>query len=348
MSAEETVTQNAPNTVQDQVEASVDAAVHASAEQSNTPAQQADDFRVFVGRLSTSTKKSEIRSLFETVGTVRKVTIPFRRVRRGTRLVPSGIAFVTFNNQEDVDKAIETLNGKTLDDREIVVQKARPVQEQPIKDRKKSKNKNGEEPETSTSVENAESAKGSSDENEANTATAPSSNEANGVDKKQNEIKGKGGSGKNKAKPLPPNSIYVSGLSVTLTNEGLKEMFDAYNPTRARIAVRSLPPYIIRRIKLRGEQRRGRGFGFVSFANAEDQSRAIEEMNGKQVGDLTLVVKSAVFREDKQNDENEKNENEPIEASESAPTNVSDSTEPKASEVDSEEKSGVTASAITA
>lgn len=67
----------------------------------------------------------------------RKVTIPFRRVRRGTRLVPSGIAFVTFNNQEDVDKAIETLNGKTLDDREIVVQKARPVQEQPIKDRKK-------------------------------------------------------------------------------------------------------------------------------------------------------------------------------------------------------------------
>lgn len=147
---------------------------------------------------------------------------------------------------------------------------------------------------------------------------------------------------------MPPNSIYVSGLSVTLTNEGLKEMFDAYNPTRARIAVRSLPPYIIRRIKLRGEQRRGRGFGFVSFANAEDQSRAIEEMNGKQVGDLTLVVKSAVFREDKQNDENEKNENEPIEASESAPTNVSDSTEPKASEVDSEEKSGVTASAITA
>ncbi|EPY49568.1 single-stranded telomeric binding protein Tgc1 [Schizosaccharomyces cryophilus OY26] len=306
MSAEGTVVDNTTSVIQEQVEKSVNTAASAAeSPEESTPQEQ--DFRVFVGRLNTSTKKSEIRSLFETVGPVRKVTIPFRRVRRGTRLVPSGIAFVTFTNEEDVQKAIDTLNEKTLNEREIVVQRARPVQKQPKKSKKELREKttaNEENNETAPTAEDAEaSSKEEGTENKENSET-PS------TEKKQSG-KSRNAAGKKKAKPLPPNSIYVSGLSVTLTNEGLKEMFDAYNPIRARIAVRSLPPYIIRRIKLRGEQRRGRGFGFVSFNTPEEQTRAINEMNGKQVGDLTLVVKNAISREEKQKEtEDKQDENE--------------------------------------
>ncbi|WBW72882.1 single-stranded telomeric binding protein Tgc1 [Schizosaccharomyces osmophilus] len=301
MSAEGTVVDNTPTVIQEQVENSVNTAASA-AESPKETTNQEQDFRVFVGRLNTSTKKSEIRSLFETVGAVRKVTIPFRRVRRGTRLVPSGIAFVTFASEEDVEKAIDTLNGKTLNEREIAVQRARPVQKQPKKSKKELKEKNTsdkENNETATTAEDSEASPEKEDE-ESQESSEPLSTE-----KKQNN-KSRNAAGKKKAKPLPPNSIYVSGLSVTLTNEGLKEMFDAYNPIRARIAVRSLPPYIIRRIKLRGEQRRGRGFGFVSFSTPEEQTRAIEEMNGKQIGDLTLVVKNAISREEKQKETEEK------------------------------------------
>ncbi|EPX75073.1 single-stranded telomeric binding protein Tgc1 [Schizosaccharomyces octosporus yFS286] len=336
MSAEGTVVDNTPTVIQEQVENSVNSAASA-AESPKETTNQEQDFRVFVGRLNTSTKKSEIRSLFETVGAVRKVTIPFRRVRRGTRLVPSGIAFVTFVNEEDVQKAIDTLNGKTLNEREIVVQRARPVQKQPKKSKKELKENTSdkENDETATTTQEAEASPEKEGEQTQESSESPS------TEKKQ-AGKSRNAAGKKKAKPLPPNSIYVSGLSVTLTNEGLKEMFDAYNPIRARIAVRSLPPYIIRRIKLRGEQRRGRGFGFVSFNTPEEQTRAIEEMNGKQIGDLTLVVKNAISREEKQK---ETEEGEKAESEQAAPAAPVAAPEASAENVEAESAEKATASA---
>ncbi|EEB09644.1 single-stranded telomeric binding protein Tgc1 [Schizosaccharomyces japonicus yFS275] len=308
------------------------ATVSVPAEQPTTPAPAetantvvpAGDYRVFVGRLNRGTKKADIRAHFETVGEVRKVTIPFRKIKKGTKLVPSGIAFVSFTSEETMKKAVEQLDKSQLLEREIVVQPARPVQVQPKKKNAEKEEEEGDEttPKESTeTVKNEEKSKeevstpatAATEKDEAvNKSEEASADSEKSKKKKQQKRSPKSNKSSSKVKPLPPHSIYVSGLSPTLSNEGLKELFAAYNPTRARVAVRALPPYIIRRIKVRGEQRRGRGFGFVSFGTAEDQAKAIEEMNGKKVEDRDLVVKVAVSK----NEAEEEKPAAPVPASE--------------------------------
>ena len=51
---------------------------------------------------------------------------------------------------------------------------------------------------------------------------------------------------------------------------------------------------MIKRLAARGEKRKGRGFGFVSFEDATTQQKALEAMNGKVVDDRELAVKVAI------------------------------------------------------
>ena len=40
---------------------------------------------------------------------------------------------------------------------------------------------------------------------------------------------------------------------------------------------------MIKKLQARGEQRKGRGFGFVTLASEELQQKAVAEMNGKDI-----------------------------------------------------------------
>ena len=62
-------------------------------------------------------------------GNVKNVSVP---KRRGTDLT-RGFAFVDFASQEDLEKAVETLNGATLDGRELVVTISVPKDQLPAK-----------------------------------------------------------------------------------------------------------------------------------------------------------------------------------------------------------------------
>lgn len=75
-------------------------------------------------------------------------------------------------------------------------------------------------------------------------------------------------------------NIYVGNLSFKCTNDGLRDMFEAYG------AVRSASVVIDR------ETGRSRGFGFVEMGDAEGQ-RAIEALNGKEVEGRRLTVNEA-------------------------------------------------------
>ncbi len=83
------------------------------------------DTKVYVGNLSYETTEDELRLLFSNEGTVTSVVII---KDRGTNR-SKGFAFVEMSSQSEMEQAIKNLDGKTLGNREIKVNKARPPKE---------------------------------------------------------------------------------------------------------------------------------------------------------------------------------------------------------------------------
>lgn len=78
------------------------------------------------------------------------------------------------------------------------------------------------------------------------------------------------------------------------TNVQLKELFAPYNPTAAKIALRPIARYMVKKLQARNEPRKGRGFGFVSLGSEELQQKAVSEMNGKEIDGREIAVKVAI------------------------------------------------------
>lgn len=77
---------------------------------------------IFVGNLSYGTTEESVRSLFESYGTVERVSIVTDR-ETGQ---PRGFGFVEMTNADEAQKAIAGLNGKELGGRDLNVNEARP------------------------------------------------------------------------------------------------------------------------------------------------------------------------------------------------------------------------------
>lgn len=86
----------------------------------------------------------------------------------------------------------------------------------------------------------------------------------------------------------------VANLPYELTEAALKDLFAAYNPESAKIALRPIPRFMVRKLQARGEARKGRGFGFVTLPSEEMQKKAVDEMNGKVVEGREIAVKVAI------------------------------------------------------
>ncbi len=87
------------------------------------------DTKLYVGNLSYDTTEDGLRAKFSEAGTVVSVEMIKDRDTGRTK----GFAFVTMTTQEEAENAIKMLNGKTLDNREIKVNIARPREERPRK-----------------------------------------------------------------------------------------------------------------------------------------------------------------------------------------------------------------------
>lgn len=77
---------------------------------------------IFVGNLSFSSSEDAVRGLFETYGTVDRVSIITDRETGRSR----GFAFVEMSNDEEAERAINALNGAEIGGRRINVNEARP------------------------------------------------------------------------------------------------------------------------------------------------------------------------------------------------------------------------------
>jgi cold-inducible RNA-binding protein len=82
---------------------------------------------IFVGNLSFATTEETLRSLFETHGTVERVTVVTDRDTGQ----PRGFGFVEMTDDGDGLKAITAVNGRDIDGRTLTVNEARPRVERP-------------------------------------------------------------------------------------------------------------------------------------------------------------------------------------------------------------------------
>lgn len=83
--------------------------------------------KLFVGKLSFNTTDDSLRALFEQFGTVVSAQVAVDRDTNRSR----GFGFVEMEDQNDAQKAIDSLDGKDFEDRTIVVNIARPKEDRP-------------------------------------------------------------------------------------------------------------------------------------------------------------------------------------------------------------------------
>ena len=83
--------------------------------------------KMYVGNLSYDATDSDIRELFEAHGTVSDVFIV--KDRESGR--PRGFAFVSMETPEEMNAAIEGLNGEEFAGRALTINEARPREERP-------------------------------------------------------------------------------------------------------------------------------------------------------------------------------------------------------------------------
>jgi RNA recognition motif-containing protein len=80
------------------------------------------------------------------------------------------------------------------------------------------------------------------------------------------------------------------------------EIFKDYSPSTAKIALRPIPRFMVKKLQARGEPRKGRGFGFVTLGSEELQQKACNEMNGKEIEGREIAVKVAIDSPGKEDD----------------------------------------------
>lgn len=77
------------------------------------------------------------------------------------------------------------------------------------------------------------------------------------------------------------SKIYVGNLSFKIRNDELKQFFSEFGEITEAVVITDR------------HSGRSKGFGFVTFADAESAQKAISAMNGKEVEGRALTVNEA-------------------------------------------------------
>ena len=81
--------------------------------------------KLFVGNLAFNTTENDLQDTFAAHGTVTEANLMMDR----TTGRPRGFGFVTMSSADEAQKAIDALNGASLDGRSLTVNVARPREE---------------------------------------------------------------------------------------------------------------------------------------------------------------------------------------------------------------------------
>ena|SRR6266508_1028089 len=81
--------------------------------------------KLFVGNLSFNTTENDLQDAFAAHGTVIETNLMMDRATGR----PRGFGFITMSSPEEAQKAIDALNGKSIDGRALTVNVAKPREE---------------------------------------------------------------------------------------------------------------------------------------------------------------------------------------------------------------------------
>jgi len=275
-------------------------------------------YKAFAGNLAYSTTEEGLKTFF---APVESDIISVEVIMRGTRA--AGYGFVALKSAEAVQKAMDALHKKELDGRQVEVELAKPSDQK--EKEKKPKRRPGRRGSKAVPGEVSE-AEANGDAPKADAAAAPGSDEAAKPKKKKKktarkpktkeedgaapaaattdadapaDAAAKKAPRARKAKtPRPPRPagedpvgeqsktvLFVANLGFNIDDAGLSALFtDAGIPvTSARIVRRRW-----------GQPRKSKGYGFVDVGGEEEQKKAIEALQGKEVGGRPIAVKIAV------------------------------------------------------
>ncbi|KAL9045715.1 MAG: hypothetical protein Q9214_001289 [Letrouitia sp. 1 TL-2023] len=288
-----------------------------AAENEAVIASAAEGRRLYIGNLAYATSEGELKEFF-TGFSIESTSIPTNP--RTTR--PVGYAFVDLSTADEAQKAIIELSGKEILDRKVSVQLARKPETAAEKAEAVAsggEGVSGNEGRRRASGRGRGRGRGRGGRGgrggrsrQANTngptnvpgQVAPlteTTNESAVVETVADGTEAKPRSPRQPRQRGPPedgipskNKVMVANLPYNLSEDKLKELFADYQPSAAKIALRPIPRFMVKKLQARGEPRKGRGFGFVSLASEELQQRAVSEMNGKEVEGREIAVKVAI------------------------------------------------------
>ena len=83
--------------------------------------------KLYIGNLSYSTNDDQLKEVFSQAGEVTSATVITDKMSGRSR----GFGFVEMADEASAQKAVEMFNGYKLDDRELVVNEARPQTDRP-------------------------------------------------------------------------------------------------------------------------------------------------------------------------------------------------------------------------
>ncbi|KAF7128363.1 hypothetical protein CNMCM5793_003093 [Aspergillus hiratsukae] len=304
----------------------------APAQPTDAAAVSADEGRrLYIGNLAYATTEGELTEFFKNY-TIESTSIPVNpRTNR-----PVGYAFVDLATAHEATAAIEELSGQEILQRKVSVQLARKPE--PAEAKAEGAVSGGE---GASGTEGRKRAggrargrgrgrgrggrfgRGGRAQNDGPATTEPPTNVPGQVDP-LTEVSTEAAnaaaseSGKQAGKPRAPRpqkqrgppedgipsktKVMVANLPYDLTEDKLKEIFADYQPVSAKIALRPIPRFMIKKLQARNERRKGRGFGFVTLASEELQEKAVNEMNGKEIEGREIAVKVAIDSPGKEDD----------------------------------------------
>jgi len=293
------------------------------AQDSKTPVAT-PGFKVFAGNLAYSTTDEGLKAFFEPVQSdIISAQVIQRRSRHGSR--SAGYGFVALTTIEAAQLAVEVLNKKDLEGRSVIVEIAKPAEE---KDREPKPKKTKKR---STGRRGPKSVPGEVTDAEANGETldkvdsAPATEGAEKPKKKKKKTnrrnKARSAEGETSAPdadapatdtpaedapkpkrkpktPRPPRPagedpvgepsktvLFVANLGFNIDDAGLAALF-----TDAGLTI--ISARIVRRRW--GKPRKSKGYGFVDVGDETEQKKAIDALQGKEVGGRAIAVKVAV------------------------------------------------------
>jgi len=278
-------------------------------------ASAAEGRRLYIGNLAYATTEGELKDFFSTYK-VETTSIPVNpRTNR-----PVGYAFVDLETAAEAEKAIAELSGKEILERKVSVQLARKPE--PAGEKTEAAVSGGEGASGGEGRKRGSGrgrgrgrgrggrfrggARGAAESGEGVTEPLPLTDVTNEANKAPVLAAGEGKDAKPRPTRLPKQrgppedgipsttKVMVANLPYDLSEEKLKELFAAYEPASAKIALRPIPRFMVKKLQARNEPRKGRGFGFVTLGSEELQQKAVSEMNGKEIEGREIAVKVAI------------------------------------------------------